>query len=407
MDRILSFLERHRLGRAALARPRLVGGVLLGALLIFAGAIGPKLDIDVYLLAGREFFREGGLYEEGFGTPLHTPLPYTYPPVWAAIVGTVAWLPWRGVAWAWTVLNVTLLVWLVRRSYEVFLATSQRAAPLVVAALAGLLAFTEPVMGTFSLGQVGLLLTAAIVADAVPRRTRLPRGVLVGFATAVKLTPGIFVAYWLVTKRWRAALTACVTALGLWAAAAALRPDLSSEYWFHVAFEVDRTTEDLGIVINQSLAGLLERIGWAGIVAWAILAALTLVVALYRARAAHAAGDELAAVTLIGIAGLLISPVSWIHHAVWIVPVTGLLLGDGRTRQQWIAWGSVLVLFILRLPRWTSGGLIPTDTLTALFLENAYVLAYVVLLLFLPIRPTRSEPSEPIAGIRSGGFYPL
>ena len=406
MGPIRLFLERSRLGRTALARPRLAALLILGAflvpmLLITVGTVGPMIDIDVYLLAGREFFHGGGLYQDGFGSTLATPLPYTYPPLWAAVVGLVAWLPWRGVAWGWTLLNVALFVWLVRRSYDAFVAVRPEIAPIAVALFAGVLAFTAPVMGTFDVGQVGILLTAAVVADAVPTTTRLPRGVLVGGATAIKLTPGIFVVYWLITKRWGAAIVASFSALGLWAVVAALRPELSREYWFHVAFNAERTTADMGIVINQSLSGLLHRVGGDGAVVWGVLAVAVLVVGLARARAAHRAGDELAAVALVGLAGLLVSPVSWIHHAVWIVPVTGVLLGDGRSRRQWIAWGGATLVFLLRLPLWAWSGALPTNTLTAFVFENAYVWAFGALLLFLPITRSRGEP--PTASIPSLG----
>jgi alpha-1,2-mannosyltransferase len=407
MESLVPTIQGSALGRAALARPRLAGLLILGAflvpmLLITVGTLGPMIDIDVYLLAGREFFGGRGLYQDGFGSTLPTPLPYTYPPLWAAVVGMFAWLPWRGVAWGWTLLNVALFVWLVRRSYDAFVAVRPEIAPSAAALFAGVLAFTAPVMGTFDVGQVGILLTAAVVADVVPSTTRVPRGMLVGSATAIKLTPGIFVVYWLLTKRWRAAITASLTALGLWAVVAVLRPELSREYWFHVAFNAQRTTDDMGIVINQSLSGLLHRIGWDGAVVWGVLAGAALVIGLVRARAAHRAGDELAAVALVGLAGLLVSPVSWIHHAVWIVPVTGVLLGDGRSRRQWIAWGGVVLVFLLRLPLWAWSGAIPTNTLTAFVFENAYVWAYGALLVFLPItRVRRAAETVPLPSLGS------
>ena len=405
MASLTQMLQRSALGRVALARPRVAGLVVLAVfivpmLLITVGTIGPMIDVDVYLLGGREFFRGAGLYQDGFGSTLATPLPYTYPPLWAAVVGAVAWLPWRGVAWVWTLLNVALLVWLVRRSYRAFVATAPRIEPIVVALLAGVLAFTAPVMSTFDVGQVGILLTAAVLADTVSAKTRLPRGVLVGSATAVKLTPGIFVVYWLFTKRWRPAITASVTALGLWAAVAALRPDLSREYWFHVAFNPNRVTADMGIFINQSLSGMLHRVGWDGVVPWALLVCLAVAAGLLRARVAHRAGDELAAVTMIGITSLLVSPVSWIHHAVWIVPATGVLLGDGRTRRQWVAWGSVMLVFLLRLPSWAASGTLPTNAVTSFVFENAYVWAYVALLVFLPIAGSRSREEAGRGGPR-------
>ena len=145
---------------------------------------------------------------------------------------------------------------------------------------------------------------------------------LVGAATAIKLTPGVVVAYWIATKRWRAAGVAIATTAGIWALTALLRPDLSHTYWLDIAIHPTRAG-DLAAVIDQSTNGMLLRLGWTGGVLWAGFAALALGVGLVRASTAHRAGNELAAITLIGIATVLASPVSWIHHAVWIVPATG------------------------------------------------------------------------------------
>jgi alpha-1,2-mannosyltransferase len=108
--------------------------------------------------------------------------------VWAAVVSTVAWLPWRSVAWGWTLLNVALLVWLVRTSYRRLLDRLGTRMPLALAALVAITAFTAPVMGTFDVGQVGLFLTVLVLADMLQARSRMPQGILVGIATAIKLT---------------------------------------------------------------------------------------------------------------------------------------------------------------------------------------------------------------------------
>ncbi len=370
-------------------------------LFITVGTTGPMIDIDVYLLAGQGFFHGVDLYRDGFGSTLATPLPYTYPPVWAAVVSTVAWLPWRSVAWGWTLLNVALLVWLVRISYRRLLDRLGTRMPLALAALVAITAFTAPVMSTFDVGQVGLFLTVLVLVDVLQARARMPQGVLVGFATAIKLTPGLFIIYWAATRRRRAAVIAAATAAGLWLVTAALRPDLSTTYWLHIAFRGDRTTEDLGIGINQSIEGVLQRVGWASFISYLALTGVVLVVGLRRSRSAHLAGDELAAATIVGLATLLISPVSWIHHAIWIVPASGVVLGDARARGRRAAWTAVTVMFLLRIPLWAWSGELPTTWLTAPFLDNAYVWTYLVLLLTLPITASRppGEVGEPRAGV--------
>ncbi len=357
-------------------------------ILTTALGVGTMKDLEVYLLAGRRFGDGATLYGDHFGQALSTPLPYTYPPMWAAAMALVAWLPWRAVDVAWTLVDLALLVWVVRVSYARLLDRLGERRWIAWACVIAVCGLTAPVLSVFDLGQLGLVLMALVLADTLPGTTRLPRGVLVGIATAIKLLPGVFVLYWAVTKRWRAAIIASATAIGLWAATAALRPSTSSTYWFQIAIHPERAG-DASDVFNQSVNGMLERIGWSSTAVWAAVALIVLVVGLRRAREAHLSGDELAAAALVGLTGVLVSPISWVHHAVWIVPATGVLLGDGRTRERWIAWSATMLLFLADVPLWGRAG-VPLGPFRVIA-ENAFVLAMLVLLVLLPIQHEAAE----------------
>jgi alpha-1,2-mannosyltransferase len=369
--------------------------VLVTALVIaiIALGVGTMKDLEVYLLAGRHFADGANLYGVRFGQTLTTPLPYTYPPMWAAAMALVAWLPWSWVSVAWTLLDLALLCWVVRVSYRRFLDRLGPRRWIAWACLIAVCGFTAPVLSVFDLGQLGIVLMALVLADTVPRTTRLPRGVLVGVATAIKVLPGVFILYWAVTKRWRVVAVAAATATGLWAVTALLHPGISSTYWLHEATHTDRAGE-ASDVFNQSLNGLLQRVGWTSTAAWVVLAGLALVVGLVRAREAHRVGNELAAVSLVALAGVLASPISWVHHAVWIVPVTGVLLGDGRARNRWIAWSATMLVFLADVPLWGRAG-VPLPGAAAAIAENAFVLACAVLLVFLPVEPADDTITVP------------
>jgi len=213
--------------RRYLAGIGIVSLFLIPMLVFLIARHNPPSDLAVYQLAGRMFATGGGLYDNPWGTSLAVPLPYTYPPFWAAAVVPFAWLPWRAATVFWTLVNVGLLAWIVNVSYAPFLLRFGSRRVILVASLTVVAAVIAPSTDTFLLGQLGILLTAACLADTVPEHTRLPRGALVGFSTAVKLFPGIFIAYWGVTRRWRPALTATAVAVGLWLLAALPRPELS------------------------------------------------------------------------------------------------------------------------------------------------------------------------------------
>ena len=74
-----------------------------------------------------------------------------------------------------------------------------RAAAVVLGAL-------EPVLQTFEFGQINLLLMALVAVDCLVDRPRWPRGMLIGIAAAIKLTPAVFLLYFLLRRDYRAAL---------------------------------------------------------------------------------------------------------------------------------------------------------------------------------------------------------
>src|SRR6185503_21371042 len=65
----------------------------------------------------------------------------------------------------------------------------------------------EPVRETITFGQVNTLLLTLVAGDMLlgVARGRRWAGVGIGLATAIKLTPGVFILYLLITRRWRPA----------------------------------------------------------------------------------------------------------------------------------------------------------------------------------------------------------
>jgi uncharacterized membrane protein len=85
---------------------------------------------------------------------------------------------------------------------------SRLAGALAIAAV-GL--WVEPLVGTLLFGQINVLLLALVVGDlALPDRFR-GKGIGIGLAAAIKLTPLIFIPYLLLTRRVRAAVVSALT----------------------------------------------------------------------------------------------------------------------------------------------------------------------------------------------------
>ena len=106
--------------------------------------------------------------------------------------------------------------------------------------------------------------------------------------------------------------------------------------------------------MNQSLKVLLVRFGVDPKMLWPLLAVVVLGVTALGMRRAFAAGWPSWALGLNALGTLLVSPVSYSHHWVWIVPIllTGAVFAR-RTRRTAVTVAVVAgtLLFVLA-PHW-------------------------------------------------------
>jgi alpha-1,2-mannosyltransferase len=288
---------------------------------------------------------------------------------------------------------------MVKESFAPFLRRFERPRSLyALVCVIGLLVWTVPITDTLWFGQINLILAALVLTDCL--RARKGQGVLVGLATAFKITPGLFIVYFLITRQRRAAFRAIATVAACWGSAAILLPTASREYWFHAVFKVGRPGP-LAFFSNQSINGIVHRLNGPNWL-WIPLGVVVAAVGLWQARAAHRSGDALAAVALVGLTTLIVAPISWLASAVWIAPAIGLILGNATQRRRVIATGSVLVLFWARLPMLGDKltRVYPTPVLGSA-LENAYVFVLLLMILFLPLRehpPRTQRAGSPMEG---------
>jgi alpha-1,2-mannosyltransferase len=281
-----------------------VATVAAGALVVALYGVsvpGALTDLKVYRAGGLSWLH---------GTPLYTRdfpfwLPFTYPPVAAVLFGVLAVLPFVASAVLLTGAGLTGL----RATTRVVAGPAASAAALVGAVA------LEPIRTTLLFGQVNLVLMALVALDCLLPVTRWPRGLLVGLAAAVKLTPAVFVLFFLARRRPQPAVTAVVAFAAVTGAGMLFAPADSLRYWHTTIFDPDRIG-GAAFVTNQSLRGVLTRLG-APAGCWVVLALAVLVLAWLGARRAT---EPAVALLVVAAAGLLVSPVSWSHHWVWIAP---------------------------------------------------------------------------------------
>ncbi|MEU3279073.1 glycosyltransferase 87 family protein [Streptomyces antibioticus] len=277
-----------------------------------------------------------------------TPYGFTYPPFAAVAMLPMALVGLRTAIAAALLLDLAALAAVVRILAGPIL---RRHGWYGVALTACALALFEPLRDTFSFGQVNLVLLALVLTDCLLLATGRERlaGIGIGLAAA---------------------------------AAALIAPDASHFYWTRALWDTSRVGR-LDYVSNQSLQGVLARLGVESRAVWALLAVLVLAVWVRRARRAAAAGDWPAAFALTGLTACLVSPVTWVHHLVWLLPSFALLLRAGHPRVAGALYG-VLCTSVVWL--WCDDA----SGVDGFLGSNTYTWITLGLLLWLP---TGQEPS--------------
>ncbi len=283
------------------------------------------------------------------------PLPFTYPPFAAVLFYPLHLLPFGVVALAWQVGIVAALYGVVRVSQRLLpnREESPGAGRRVAMAWTAVGIWIEPLRSTFDYGQVNVLLVLAVLCAVLSTRWWLS-GVLVGLSAGVKLTPAVTGLYFVGARRWAAAAFSAVVFF-LTVGVSALVVGGQARYYFTELLGDASRVGPIGTSFNQSWRGGISRIlghdaGYGPVVLVGI--AVTAVLALLAWRAVGGARDRLAAVVIVQLFGLLLSPISWTHHWVWLIPLMiWLLHGPLRARlgARILGWGW-LVLTAVGVP---------------------------------------------------------
>lgn len=342
---------------------------------------GIWVDIDVYIQGGQAILDGRSPY----GISVHG-LPFTYTPFAAVMFAPLAAVPTQVARYLVTGLSVTAYGAsgaIVGRRLGLPL---ERALPVLVLGLA-----LEPFTRTVLLGQVNSLLMLGVVVDCLVLTRR--RGWLTGFATGIKLTPGVFILYFALKRDWGALRGAVLGFLVTASVGTLVLPGASWSYWtggfarLSQFGDVATAGDD-----NQSLYAALVR-GLGPLppprASSAALVLLGVALGVWLARRAVQAGDDVTAVVVLAVGGLLASPIAWTHHWVWILPAMLVLLAQGRL--WWL--GGYAVLFFLgpTLGREPTRLDLATAGLGARALSVAYVFAGILWLVLASRPPHRAQ----------------
>jgi alpha-1,2-mannosyltransferase len=332
------------------------------------------LDFSVYWYGGKILNDAGGapsdLYAGNVDWAGGPGLKFTYPPFAALLFSFLARLPQVTALTLFNTAGVvvgilaavrTVRYWNAKANWRATFRSPRNcwAAAVVVLAVLNLGPWRE----TLVFGQINILLMGLMAADLLARNSRWTRGIpgsgfLVGVAAGIKLTPLVFGLYYVVRKDWRGlcnmAAGFTVTVVIGWL----LRPVESLQFWLQMLPDTSRMG-GAGYVDNLSLKGALLHFGVPEplvTVPWLVLSLAVVALGAGVIKAASDQGARVVAVAATALTMLLISPVSWSHHWVWVAAVFPAFAWTLRETPRRYA----------RM-RWTMGGVLGVSILVFLF----------------------------------------
>lgn len=369
-------IREHRPGRGASV------GLAAVVLLVFAFSLITvthgrfntnvyRVDLDVYRLGGRAWLDGHALYGHLPLTQNGLDLGFTYPPMSAVVMSPLAMVSSRMAGILITAVTLALLTSVIVLFLRTAGLAGGRRSWRLATALLPLAALIEPVRTTLAYGQVNVVLMALVAFDCLlPRtvwRVRLPgserriavgwpRGALVGLAAALKLTPAVFVIFFVARRQWRAAGTVALSFAAVTGFGFLVAPHDSASYWTKMVFDTGR----IGPLVfsgNQSVNGVLLRAHLSGSArqdVWLLLAAAVGLLGLAAVTRATRSGRTLLALALTACTSLLVSPVSWSHHWVWAAPVllTALVAAHRGRDRRMLIWSYTGLVLFLSSPQW-------------------------------------------------------
>jgi alpha-1,2-mannosyltransferase len=317
--------------------------------LVWAANDRMMIDLGIYRMGGQAILHSANLYAVRGSDRL----AFTYPPLAAVLAVPLALLPFAADKLCWTVMVYVPLLVAVLAGFRPLLArlsgSAQVALPLLLAACA----YLQPAWQEIGFGQIDLFLVGLCLLDCLAAKPKWPRGLLIGLATAIKLEPGVFIIYLLITRRRREAGVAALSFGAFSALAWLINPRDSLTYWTSAVFNPGRLGSNASTA-NQALRGMVLRLHLAAgsQVLWLALALLVGVGGLLAARACWQHGQEIAGIAITGLLSALLSPVAWIHHLCWVIVAIGVIAGNGRQPRRVCAAVLAGLFYLTLTPVW-------------------------------------------------------
>lgn len=294
----------------------------------FFGLTDNGYDRETYRAAVDQLWAGKPLYE----TPALGKAWFVYPPFAALALAPLAALATDPEKWTLLALSIGVLALIAWRILRLAGLRGDLRLALASAALAVTVVDIEPVQATLWWGQINVLLMALVLLDLLRPSGSRWRGIGLGLAAGIKLTPLIFLPYLLLTRQWRASAAAALTFVATVVLTWPFLPRDSGWFWSHLGDTAHISRIDH--LANQSINGFLARFflpaarpEWL----WIAVSLAVLGAGLAAAAWAHRRAEPALAVVLVGLTGCAVSPFSWAAHWVWFAPAVFWLVAKAVT----------------------------------------------------------------------------
>jgi alpha-1,2-mannosyltransferase len=385
-------------GRLRVPRFALVVFVLSALVRLIWNYVVPNganyIDLHVYV-DGAGTIGHGGLYDFVYRPAVpQIALEFTYPPFAALVFYPLHFLPFVVVGFCWQLGVIAALYGCAAVALKLVGRPDRRSAMLWTAI--GI--WFEPMRHVFELGQINVLLMLAGLWTVYSSRSWLS-GLLVGCAAGIKLTPAIAGLYFVGARRWVAVASSVLTFAATVALSVLVLGPQARYYFTNLLGDAHRVG-NVATAANQSLRGVLGyALGYDPRYGPAVVAAI-LVAALLTALAWRALDedDRLGRIVIVMLFGLLVSPVSWTHHWVWLIPlVIWLVHGPLRARTAAVGWAWLATALVG--PPWLlvftdSKGWTQSTHWYLVWAGSIYVLGTLVTLAYLATLRRRADRSQ-------------
>jgi alpha-1,2-mannosyltransferase len=376
----------------------------------------PLIDVTVYRAGGIAVLNGSPLYTE----PVVDRLLFIYTPFAGLVFAPLGLASLATVKILATIANLGCIVFAAWLCWRQLGYRGNTTLGLVSLLSAGFFVWLEPAWTTVALGQINLVLLVLVLWDIGCKDKSRWKGVGIGIAAGIKLTPAIFILYFVITRRFRAAAVSVATFVSTVGIGFLVLPRDAATYWGGTFLNTNR----VGAVewpSNQSLNGMIARLAetnapwtWAWLLMSIPVGFLGMVVAAW----AHQRGQELLGATLCGMTATAVSPFSWEHHWVWFIPLTTFLahlaLSERSNRRRLL----LCVVYILgfnwpvSFPTPGSGhapaaGLFLLDTVSWIeyVSRNVYLLGFAIALMaaigYLRTDETSKRSGSDLAAVRT------